>query len=131
MPFASLLLASVFLLPACKSSGGSAAKDAAADPAAAASPVAVKGTGGNMAFKHGSTKGPGTGGGEKKATGEKLGAGGFKHGSKKGGGKDGGGKQDGSGLKTAKQPKHGSGKGAGAGGGTRDGAGDDTGVLER
>ena len=124
---ASMFAASVFLIPACKPSGSKSTKD----PAASSSPVAMKGTGGDTVFKHGSTKGPGTGGGEKDAEGEKIGAGGFKHGSQKGGGEDGGGKKDGSGTKTAKKPEHGSGKGSGAGGGKRDGSGEDLGVLGR
>lgn len=65
------------------------------------SPVAMTGTSGAAAIDHGTKEGPGTGGGHKDATGDKLGAVGHKHASGKGDG-DGGGKKDGSGPKTAK-----------------------------
>ena len=124
----AVVVVSSVLLAACRPS--SVPRNATPTPAPAVSPVAVAGTSGEAAFKHGSVDGPGTGGGTKDGQGDKLGAGGFKHGSVKGEG-EGGGAKDSSGPKTAKQPGHGTGKGDGTGGGTRDGKGPDAGVLEK
>lgn len=90
-----------------------------ADPSAADKP-----------YRHGTQSGAGEGGGERKAEGDKVGAGGFKHGSGKGAG-DGGGTKEAEGDKTGKHPEHGSGKGAGTGGGKKDAEGDKTGVLKK
>lgn len=86
----------------------------------------------DSAFKHGSQKGPGSGGGEKGSKGAKEGAGGFKHGSKKGPG-EGGGKKEAVGPKTAGKGDgaHGKGKGDGSGGGEKDGKGDQAGVMKK